>query len=248
MDRALWPARAPRRELPEADVVLRRRYRLELVRELPKPGAEVVVDDQDSPLACDLADRILCRLVGDHDRGVRVVEVVRVVLRLEERVRLGGDRTDFLRSVPEGDEVDRVAQDEQHPVLRSNAELLEQVAVAVHEPRELRVGRGSVRVDQRGSVAAAFLHVAVDEPGREVQLVRKVGAGDHAATSRISSTSMSVSVSNVSRPSSAEDSAGAPQYASSMPIARKSVRPSRIAAGMSTCRSVSAAIRSACTS
>src|SRR6476646_9023176 len=236
MDRALWPARAPRRELPEADVVLRRRYRLKLVRELPKAGAEVVVDDQDSPLACD------------HDRGVRVVEVVRVVLRLEERVRLSGDRTDFLRSVPEGDEVDRVAQDEQHPVLRSNAELLEQVAVAVHEPRELRVGRGSVRVDQRGSVAAAFLHVAVDEPGREVQLVRKVGAGDHAATSRISSTSMSVSVSNVSRPSSAEDSAGAPQYASSMPIARKSVRPSRIAAGMSTCRSVSAAIRSACTS
>ena len=35
---------------------------------------------------------------------------------------------------------------------------------------------------------------------------------------------MSVRVSNVARPSSALASAGAPQYARSMPIARKSVR------------------------
>ena len=45
---------------------------------------------------------------------------------------------------------------------------------------------------------------------------------------------MSVRVSNVARPSSAVASAGAPQYARSMPIATKSVRPAAIAAGMST--------------
>ena len=45
---------------------------------------------------------------------------------------------------------------------------------------------------------------------------------------------MSVRVSNVARPSSAVASAGAPQYARSIPIATKSVRPAAIAAGMST--------------
>ena len=57
------------------------------------------------------------RLVGDDDAGARVVEVVGVVLRLEERVRLGGDRADLLRAVPEGDELDGVGEDEQDAVL-----------------------------------------------------------------------------------------------------------------------------------
>ena len=57
------------------------------------------------------------RLVGDDDAGARVVEVVGVVLRLEEGVRLGGDRPDLLRAVPEGDELDGVGEHEQHAFL-----------------------------------------------------------------------------------------------------------------------------------
>ena len=105
MDGALRPAGAARSELPERDVVLRGRRRLELVRKLLEPRPKLIVDDQDFPLAGDLADRVLGRLVRDHDGCIGVLEVVRVVLRLEERVGLGRDCADLLRSVPERDEV-----------------------------------------------------------------------------------------------------------------------------------------------
>ena len=213
MDGALRLAGAARRELPERDVVLRRRRGLELVRYFPEARMELLAHDEYVPFARDLPDRSLRGLVRHHDLRVGVLEVVGVVLRLEERVRLGGDGSDLLGSVPERDEVHGIAEDEEHPVLCADAELQEQVPAAVDEACELAVGGPAVRADQGGAIAAALLHVAVDEPGREVQLVRQVGMRDHAATSRISSTSMSVSVSNVSRPSSGEASAGAPQYA-----------------------------------
>src|SRR5262245_47033466 len=243
MDGSLRLARAARRELPERDVVLRRRRSLEVVRHVGEPLSEGLVDDEDLPFSRYLADRSLRRRVGDHNRRIRVLEVVGVILRLEKRVRLGRDRADLLCPVPEGDEVHGVAQDKKGSVLSAETELEQQVAAAVHACRERGVGRLSFGADQRDVLTPSLLDVAVYEPGREVQLVSQVGVRDHAATSRISSTSISVSVSNVSRPSSAEASAGAPQYASSMPIARKSVCPARIAAGMSTWRSSSSCIR-----
>ena len=118
MDGALRLPRAAGRELPERDVVLRRRRRLELVGLGGEPIPECVVDDQDVPPAGDRLDRAAGRLVGHDDPCVRVLEVVRVVLRLEERVRLGGDGADLLRAVPERDELDGVAESEQHPLLR----------------------------------------------------------------------------------------------------------------------------------
>ena len=195
---------------------------------------ERLVDDENLSLACDLTDRSLRRFIGDDDRRIGVLEVVGVVLRLQERVRLRGHRADLLGAVPERDELDGVAEDQQNPVLGTHTDLEEKVAAAVDEARQLGVRRLAGRADERGAVATALLHVAVDEPGREVELARQVGMRDHAATSRISSTSISASVSNVSRPSSADASAGEPQYAWSIPIATKSVWPARIAAGMST--------------
>ena len=124
---------APGRELPERDVVLRRRRRLELVRHVCEARVELLVHDENLSLACDLTDRRLRGLIGDHDRRIGVVEVVRVVLRLEERVRLGGDRADLLRAVPERDELDRVAECEQHAVLRSDAQLAKQVSGPVDD-------------------------------------------------------------------------------------------------------------------
>ncbi len=184
---------------------------LELVREAVEPVAERLVDDEDLALARNLPDRSLRRRVRHDDRGVGVVEVVGVVLRLQERVRLGGHSPDLLGAVPERDEVHGIAEDEQDPVLRADAKLQEHVPAAIHEARQVAVGRLSLRADQRRAVASALLDVPVDEPGCEVQLVRQIGMRDHAATSRMSSTSMSVSVSKVSRPSSGEASAGAPQ-------------------------------------
>ena len=76
------------------------------------------------------------------------------------------------------------------------------VADAVDLLGELRVADPLVAADERRPVAAPFFQVTVDEPGRDVE--------GHASAS-MSSTSRSVSVSNVSRPSSAVASAGAPQ-------------------------------------
>ena len=58
------------------------------------------------------ASRIAASVVSSATTtpGPRVVEVVGVVLRREEGVRLGGDRADLLRAVPEGDELDGVAE------------------------------------------------------------------------------------------------------------------------------------------
>ena len=141
MDGALGLPRAAGRELPERDVVLRRRRRLELVGHRLEPVSERVVDDENVPLAGDLANHGFRRLVRHHDRRVGVLEVVGVVLRLEEGVRLGRDGADLLRAVPERDELDGVAEDEQHAVLRPDAELEQEVAAAVDEPTELGVGR-----------------------------------------------------------------------------------------------------------
>ena len=78
---------------------------------------ELLAHDEYVPFARDLPDRSLCGLVGHHDLRVGVLEVVGVVLRLEERVRLGGDGSDLLRAVPERDEVHGIAEDEEHAVL-----------------------------------------------------------------------------------------------------------------------------------
>ena len=109
MHRRLRRAGAPGRELPEGDVVL------------------VVGAGSSSSGACsssaskqhssttsavaaqpgDLARvRRSCRAcsVHDHDARARVVEVVRVVLRLEERVHLGDDGADLQRAEPGRDE------------------------------------------------------------------------------------------------------------------------------------------------
>jgi hypothetical protein len=223
MDGRLWLTCAPGRELPDRDVVLGGRSGVELVGHLPQP---LLIDDQHlaQPAARlrHLADRPFRRLVDDHDAGTRVVEVVRVVLRLEEGVGLGRDRSDLLRPVPECDELDRVGEHEQDALLGAYAQLPEEVAAAVYEPGQLGVGRRAARTEQRRPVAPALLDVAVDEPAREVEFAREVLVGDHA-TSRISSTSMSARASNVCSPSSAVASAGAPAYAWSIPIATKLV-------------------------
>jgi len=173
----------------------------------------LLVDDEDlaEPTGAlgSSADRRLGRRIDDDDTGARVVEVVRVVLRLEKRVRLGRDRADLLRAVPEPDEVDGVAQYEEHALLRADTPLAENVTAPVYEPRQLGVRDRSVRVDQRGPLSSSFFDGPVDEPARKVELARQVRMRDHA-TSRISSTSMSVSVLNVCSPSSAVASAGAP--------------------------------------
>ncbi len=183
-----------------------------------EPVGERPVHDEDlsEPAASfgGLPDRRFGRLVGDDDAGARVVEVVGVVLRLEKGVRLGGDRPDLLRAVPEGDELDGVGEHEQHAFLGPDPELVQDVAASVHELGQLRVGRRAAGADQGGPTAATLFDVPVDEVRGEVELAREVVVADHAAaTSRISSTSISARVSNVRSPSSAVASAGAPAYA-----------------------------------
>ena len=138
MDGALRLAGAPGRELPERDVVLRRRRRLELVGASPR-AARGTSSSTTRTCRSPATSRIAASVVSsrDHDLRVGVLEVVGVVLRLEERVRLGGDRSDLLRAVPERDELDGVAEDEEHAVLGADAELAEQVPAAVDEAREL---------------------------------------------------------------------------------------------------------------
>src|SRR5215203_865202 len=248
VDRSLRLPRRPCRELPERDVVFGRRSRLELRGGAREPVGKRPVHDEDlsEPAASfgRLPDRRLGRLVGDDDAGARVVEVVGVVLRLEKGVRLGGDRPDLLRAIPECDELDGVGEHEQHAFLGSDPELVEDVAAAVHELGQLRVRRRATGADQGVPTAATFFDVPVDEVRGEVELAREVVVIDHAAaTSRISSTSISARVSNVRSPSSAVASAGAPAYAWSMPIATKLVFPDRIASGMSTMFASSVPIR-----
>jgi hypothetical protein len=199
MDGGLRLSGAPRRELPDRDVVLRGRRRLELVGSSGDELVEVVADHEDiSEVGASggcLAHAIDRGRVRDDDARTRVVEVVGVVLGLQERVRLGRDRADLLGAVPERDELDRVAEDQEDALLRTDAELTQDVAALVRQARELGVRCLAVRPDQRGAVASALLDVAVDEPAREVELPRDVVVGQDRATSRTSSTSISVSVS-----------------------------------------------------
>ena len=120
-----------------------------------------------SQLLPSAASRIAASVVSSATTtpASRVVEVVGVVLRLEKRVRLGGDRADLLRAVPERDEArrSRRARAARGPraLTPSSCRTLPQRFTSA---RQLRVRRRAVRADQRGAIAATLLDVAVDEP------------------------------------------------------------------------------------
>ena len=122
-------AGAPGGELPDRDVVARRRARDEIGRlardaatrrtprarpATPVPG--VHHQERRAHTACrrGLAHALEGDAVDDHHRGLGVVEVVRVVLGLQERVHLGGHGADLLHGVPGGDELHRVGEREEH--------------------------------------------------------------------------------------------------------------------------------------
>jgi hypothetical protein len=109
-----------------------------------------------------------------------------------------------------------------------DAELEERIAHAVGQDGELGVGVPAGGSHQRGVPAAPFAQVAIQEGRRQVRACSAPILGVHdpgsvATCSRIKPISRRVSVPSVASPSAALASAGSPQYARSMPIARKSV-------------------------
>ena len=244
VDGGLRLAGAAGRELPERDVVVRGRRRLELVRtaslrsSLPRNVLVARPEPVARPRPRRIA-RLACVSSATTTAASRVVEVVGVVLRLEERVRLGGDRADLLRAVPERDELDGVAERRagRAPPARtpSSRSTLPQRLTSARQLGVRRRARSApisaVRSPRPSSTLRSTNQVArLSSCGRSACVItpRPRGSARRASPSA-SRTS--------ARPSSAVASAGAPQYAWSMPIATKSVCPAPIAAGMSTCRS-----------
>jgi len=116
--------------------------------------------------------------VDDHHRCAGVVDVVGVVLRLQERVHLGGHRADLLRRVPGRDEFDRVGEREEHAVLRTHPKLEERVADLVGQRGELGIRAHPGAVDERRPVAASFTEIAVEEVRGDIE-GRRFWLGSH---------------------------------------------------------------------
>ena len=172
MDACLRLAGAARGELPDRDVVVRDR-RCDEIAGLPRdqrrrttprrPGARCHVHSTTSSVGRASAggrgrdaSRSSVTASTTTTTASGVVEVVRVVLWLQERVDLGGHCADLLHRVPGRDELHRVGEREEHALLRLDAEFEQRVANAIGEVGELRVGDGARRSGERGSAAAAL--------------------------------------------------------------------------------------------
>lgn len=153
MNGRLRRARAARRKLPDCDLVPARRFGVEVFggscHEVPEPCLVrpqlLPIRDYQQPAKVTrggyrLADRAESHTVNHSDLRSRVVEVVSIVLRSQERVNLGDDSPNLQYGVPGRYELDAVAQREQHAVLGADAELAQHVPHPIGKTGHLGIG------------------------------------------------------------------------------------------------------------
>src|SRR6185436_6570937 len=115
----------------------------------------------------------------DGDLGAAVAQEVDVVGGAQQRVGGDGDRPQLDGAPERPQELGGVQAAHPDAVLHADTQLTQRVARAVGEVLELGVGEDAALVVERGPRAAPLGHVAVDEPGRDVEVLRQAVGRDH---------------------------------------------------------------------
>src|SRR2546422_2052518 len=184
MNRRLGRPGRARRVEPERDVVLRRGGGLQVlglagykVLERHLAGARPARHDdalEERQLPSHLLDRRSQLLTHDRDRCATVVQHVRVIARLEQRVGGNGDGPDVERYPERVHELGAVGEQQQHALLHPHAEPLERIPDAVRAGGDVAVGEAATVVQDREPAFPSLPHVPVHEPRGGVEIAGDV--------------------------------------------------------------------------
>jgi hypothetical protein len=109
----------------------------------------------------------------DGGLGPAVAQEIDVIGGPHERVGRDGDGADLDGAPERPQELRGVQTAHPHPVLRDHAEVEQRVARAVGEIEDVGVGEDPVSVEEGRPSPSTLRNVAIDEVGRNVELLRQ---------------------------------------------------------------------------